>query len=424
MASSQRGLAGTALPCHPSAAVAVGRIVGGHALRHVIERPFRMQGGPGTGYVGHKGSYGGLFTCPLNILMGHNKAVTDAALAPPGEQAGRVSAGEQCAHRLGGGRTPAPRARVREIRRPVGPVRSLVPRPRRPVPSRAAPVLVAAYLTERAQTAPDGDRPRGRGRHRRGAPRPRRRRPNRRPRRARRRRRHRPPARRAPGRRAAPGRAALARKRRPAAGPRAPAPAKRPRRRNGPRGHRARPRGRRDRRAGLLRGPAPRGDRRPPLAGRRGHRTARAAAGPRPAPRRPTPRGRARTTGCSSAGSRRPSTRCGPPPRRPPARASSGSADARSTGASRPSPNGPASKASRRTPDAAGWPRNSSAAAPRPPPSNRPAVGKAPRWWRATPAPSLSRTGPWPDTWAAGNERPTRQDAGCPVYTSPPRRWP
>ena len=51
MASSQRGLAGTGLPCHPSAGVAVGRIVGGHALRHVSERPFIMQAGPGTGLL-------------------------------------------------------------------------------------------------------------------------------------------------------------------------------------------------------------------------------------------------------------------------------------------------------------------------------------------------------------------------------------
>ena len=45
-------------------------------------------------------------------------------------------------------------------------------------------------------------------------------------------------------------------------------------------GRGARSRGRRDRRARLLRGPAPLGERRAVLAGRVGHRTARAAAGP------------------------------------------------------------------------------------------------------------------------------------------------
>ena len=45
-------------------------------------------------------------------------------------------------------------------------------------------------------------------------------------------------------------------------------------------GRGARPRGRRDRRARLLRGPAPLGDRRAAVAGRVGHRTGRAAAGP------------------------------------------------------------------------------------------------------------------------------------------------
>ena len=83
--------------------------------------------------------------------MGHNKAVTDAALAPTGEQAARVSAGEQAriASAAADARAPSTRrayagqwARFEAWCRARG--AQALP---------AAPVLVAAYLTERAQTA-------------------------------------------------------------------------------------------------------------------------------------------------------------------------------------------------------------------------------------------------------------------------------
>ena len=60
----------------------------------------------------------------------------------------------------------------------------------------------------------------------------------------------------------------------------------------------------------------------------------------------------------------------------------------------RSSPPRLASRASRRTPDAAVLSRSSSAAARRPPPCRPPAAGAAPRWSHATPRPSPSRTAP------------------------------
>ena len=217
--------------------------------------------------------------------------------------------------------------------------------------------------------------------------------------------RHRAPARRRPRGGAPPGRRPGLRDRaRPDAGGRA-APAPRPGA-GVARGCRSpRPARRRDRGAGVLRRPAPLRDRRPGLGRHHADGARRAAAGPRaglegqrrrpargPAAARrslrPRRRGPAHGRGARRGRARRPAR---PAPSQPPPAG--------------PGPKRSVSRASRRTPDAGGWPRSWSAAAPRPPPCRPPAAGAAPRWSPATPRPSPSRTEPSPGSSGAEADR-------------------